>query len=85
VPVIVLGRLAVDGEYAGQGVGKALLGDALVRAAGAAEAIGVRAILVHAIDDEAAGFYRKFGFLPFPTNELTLALPLETAVRAISS
>lgn len=83
VPVIVLGRLAVDDALAGQGVGRGLLKDAFRRCLTAAEAVGVRAVLVHAIDDEAAGFYRRFGFVPFPSSGLTLVLPLETAAAAI--
>jgi GNAT superfamily N-acetyltransferase len=83
VPVIVIGRLAVAGDFASRGIGKGLLKDAIRRSLSAAEAIGVRAILVHAIDEPAAGFYRKFGFAPFPSGGLTLVLPLETAVAAL--
>jgi predicted N-acetyltransferase YhbS len=85
VPVIVLGRLAVDVDFAGCGIGKGLLKDALARSLSAAAGIGVRGILVHAIDHQAAGFYLKFQFLPFPTNELTLVLPLDTAAAAIAA
>jgi GNAT superfamily N-acetyltransferase len=83
VPVIVLGRLAVDVKFASRGLGKALLGDAFARSLSTSESVGVRAILVHAIDSEACGFYKKFGFLPFPTNPLTFVLPLETAKMAL--
>jgi predicted N-acetyltransferase YhbS len=84
VPVIVLGRLAVDMNFASRGLGTALLQDAFLRSLRAAEAVGVRAILVHAIDDKACAFYRRFGFLAFPTNPLTLVLPLETAKEVIA-
>lgn len=83
IPVIVLGRLAVDVRFASHGLGAALLQDAFLRSLRASEAVGVRAILVHAIDDHACAFYRRFGFLPFPTNPLTLVLPMETAKQAI--
>ena len=85
VPVIVLGRLAVDLKFAARGFGKGLLQDALLRCLNVSEAVGARAILVHAIDDEACGFYRKFGFRPFPTNPRTLVLPLDTVKGGIIS
>jgi GNAT superfamily N-acetyltransferase len=66
IGVILLARLAVDRREHGAGLGKTLLVDALTRALAAADAIGARAILVHAIDDEAAAFYKKFGFEPSP-------------------
>jgi GNAT superfamily N-acetyltransferase len=66
IGVILLARLAVDHAEQGSGLGKTLLADALMRSAGAADVIGARAILVHAMDDEAAEFYRKYGFEPSP-------------------
>jgi GNAT superfamily N-acetyltransferase len=74
VPIILLTRLAVDKTEQGAGLGKALLKDALVRIAGAADIVGARAPLVHAIDAEAAAFYRHFGFEPSPANDLHLML-----------
>ena len=74
VPVIVLTRLAVDKTEQGAGVGKAMLKDALVRIAAAADIVGARAALVHAIDAEAALFYRRFDFVPCPENALHLML-----------
>jgi len=74
IPVILLARLAVDREEQGQGIGAALLKDALQRAYAGAEIIGGRAVLVHAIDAEAAGFYRKYGFESCPGMELHLML-----------
>jgi len=74
IPVIILARLAVDREHQGEGLGAALLKDALVRAAGAAEEIGVRAVLVHAKDEGAKRFYEHFDFEPSPTNPLHLLL-----------
>jgi GNAT superfamily N-acetyltransferase len=83
VPVIILARLAVDAEFAGQGIGRGLVRDALVRCLTAADAIGVRALLVHAIDARAAEFYRKLGLTALAADELTLVFPLETAAAAI--
>jgi len=74
VPVILLARLAVDRAEQGTGLGRALLRDALVRIAAAADIVGARAALVHAIDAEAAAFYRHFGFEPSPISDLQLML-----------
>ncbi|MGA8529556.1 MAG: GNAT family N-acetyltransferase [Acidobacteriaceae bacterium] len=74
VPVILLTRLAVDRSEQAKGLGKALLKDALKRIARAADIVGARAILVHAIDASAAEFYRRFDFDPSPVNELHLML-----------
>jgi GNAT superfamily N-acetyltransferase len=79
VPIIVLGRLAVDNRHKKRGLGAALLKDAILRSLGAGESVGVLAIMVHAIDDQAGAFYRKYGFVSSPTNELTFVLPMETA------
>lgn len=83
VPVIVLGRLAVDRRYQGRGIGSALLRDAVLRTLQAAGIIGIRAILVHAISAEARDWYLARGFLNSPIHPLTLCLPLETARRAL--
>lgn len=74
IGVILLARLAVDKREQGQGLGKALLKDALLRAAGAADTIGARAVLVHAIDDGARRFYEHFGFERSPVDEFELML-----------
>jgi len=79
IPVIILGRLAVDERYQGQGIGGGLLKDAIRRVINVSREVGVRAILVHALDDEAREFYLKYGFLPCPVDPRTLILPLETA------
>jgi GNAT superfamily N-acetyltransferase len=76
LPVIVLGRLAVHTDWAGRGLGTALLKDAVMRSVQAAELIGVRAMLCHAIDDEAKAFYLKHGFAESPTDPLTVMLGL---------
>jgi len=74
IPIVLLARLAVDKREQGQGLGAALLKSALQRAYAGAEIIGGRAILVHAIDPEAAAFYRKYGFESCPGLELHLML-----------
>ena len=74
VPLILLTRLAVDKSEQGTGLGKALLKDALRRIADAADIVGARAVLVHAIDERAAAFYRHFGFEQSPTDDLDLML-----------
>jgi GNAT superfamily N-acetyltransferase len=68
VPLLVLARLAVHTKVQGQGIGAGLLLDALGRTLQVAEVIGVRALAVHAKDDEAAAFYQHFGFTPSPTD-----------------
>lgn len=68
IPVVLLARLAVRVDHQGKGLGKALLKDAMIRTATTAESIGVRALLVHAMHDRAAEFYRRFGFEPSPTD-----------------
>jgi GNAT superfamily N-acetyltransferase len=74
VPVILLARLAVDKGEQGTGLGKALLKDALTRIARAADIVGARAVLVHAIDERARKFYEHFDFEPSPIQELQLML-----------
>jgi GNAT superfamily N-acetyltransferase len=76
LPVVVLGRLAVDRRHQGQGLGRALVADALQRSLAARRLIGARALLVHAIDAEAAAFYRSLGFRPSPLSSSTLMLQL---------
>jgi GNAT superfamily N-acetyltransferase len=83
VPVLVLGRMAVDRQYQGHGIGGALLKDAMTRAVSAASQIGAAALLVHAIDREAVPFYVQYGFHAFPEGTLTLFLPIKTIVAAL--
>lgn len=68
IPVVLLARLAVDLQEQGQGLGEAMLVDALRRCAQAADVIGARAVLVHAKDERARGFYVRYGFEPSLTN-----------------
>ena len=85
IGVILLARLAVDCTEHGAGLGKRLLMDALSRALAAAEAIGARAILVHAIDDDAATFYKRFGFEPSPLDRKQLMLLMKDLRATLKS
>lgn len=77
IPTAILGRLAVDRAWQGQGVGAALLRDAVERTAAAGAIIGLRGLLVHALSAAAAEFYARYGFSPSPTNPLTLVMSLK--------
>ena len=77
VPAVRMGRLAIDETFKGQGLGAALLADALERAT--RSEIASHALLVDAKDDDAGAFYRHHGFIAFPDTPLTLFLPLVTA------
>ncbi len=79
VPVMVLGRLAVDVQARGRGLGAALLQDAVRRSLNVAENAGVRALLVHALHDKARAFYEHYGSHPTPVHALTLMLRLSIA------
>jgi len=74
IPLMVLARLAVDHRTQGQGLGKALLKDAILRTIQAAEIAGLKLLLVHAKDEIAADFYRKYGFEPVVDDPLKLFL-----------
>ena len=74
VPVVVLARLAVDHRHQSGGIGRSLLQDAMLRCVRVAEEAGVRALVVHAANDEARDFYRRFGFEESPTDPLHLIL-----------
>jgi predicted N-acetyltransferase YhbS len=76
LPVIVLGRLAVDDTWSGRGIGGGLLKDAVLRSVQAAQLIGACALMCHAIDTEAKTFYARHGFVESPTQELTMMLGL---------
>jgi GNAT superfamily N-acetyltransferase len=83
IPVVLLARLAVDKTLQGRGVGPALLKDALLRVASAADTIGARALLVHATDAQAKSFYERFGFEPSPTDPLHLFLIMKDLRRRL--
>lgn len=85
VPVMLLARLAVDVTAQGLGLGKALLKDALMRTAAASEIAGIRALLVHAKDDEARAWYQRFDFEPGPTDPYHLFLLMKDIRAALKA
>lgn len=87
IPVVLLARLAVDRTVTGNGLGSWLLRDAMIRAVAAAGTIGIRALLVHAIDDNARAFYLHHGLEPSPTDPrhlMILIKDIQTAIDAAS-
>lgn len=84
VPVMVLGRLAVDQEFQGHGIGTGLLRDAVLRTVQAAEIAGIRAILVHALSETAKRFYEQYGFVASPVDPLSLMITVAEAKRIVS-
>jgi GNAT superfamily N-acetyltransferase len=85
VPAVLLARLAVDGSVVGHGVGAWLLRDAMLRTVSAADAIGVRVMLVHALDDNARRFYLRHGLEPSPTDPLHLMILVGDIVASMGS
>ncbi len=83
VPVMVIGRLAVDRTHQGRGLGRALLRDAMLRTLQAAQIAGIRAILVHAISEDAKLFYERCGFRVSPTDPMTLMVTVADAAKSI--
>jgi predicted N-acetyltransferase YhbS len=82
IPVVLHARLAIASRCQGQGLGAELLTDALRRSVRAAEEVGVRAVVVDALDLEAAGFYRRFGLQPVTDDGLTLMATVAQLRRA---
>lgn len=82
LPVLLLGRLAIDKSYHNMGFGSALLRDALIRSTSVASNAGIFALLVHTLSDEAKQFYLSRGFVESPLQSMTLIMTLET-VRII--
>lgn len=78
VPAVLLGRLAVDRDAQGSGLGEFLLMDAMYRTLLATQVMAVHAMVVDAKDASAAKFYRKYGFIAFPNNTQRLFLPMAT-------
>jgi GNAT superfamily N-acetyltransferase len=83
IPVVHLGRLGVDLITKGQGLGKALLSDALQRSAAIAAQLGIYAVEVYALNEAARAFYLKFGFQPLLDDALHLYLPLKTLRKVL--
>jgi len=83
IPVVLLGRLAIDKAWQGKGIGRALFRDAAMRVSQAAEAIGVRGIVVHAVSDDARKFYLAIGFTECPHEPMTLVVTLQDLRAAL--
>ena len=83
IPVMVLGRLAVDRKWQKSGIGGGLLRDALLRTYNVSRQVGVRALLVHALSEDAKGFYLRHGFAQSPIDQMTLMLNLQDVHRAL--
>jgi len=83
IPVMVIGRLAVDCRWQGKGIGRALLRDAILRTLQASEIAGIRAILVNAISEEAKQFYEKCGFTASPIDPMILMVKVNDAIASL--
>ncbi len=81
IPIVLLGRLAVAESHHGKGIGRALFQDAARRVLNASDAIGIRGLVVHALSDAAAAFYRRVGFDASPLDPMILMITL-TDLRA---
>lgn len=84
IPMMVLGRLAIDRSLQGQGLGHGLLKDVVLRVVQAGHIVGIRGILVDAIDDSACAFYEKYGFRRSAALPLKLMITLEEVQRVLA-
>ncbi len=84
IPFAVLGRLAIDTAYHGQGIGRAMVRDAGLRLLQAAEILGIRGLLVHAISEDAKAFYLALGFTPSPLDSMMLMVALRDLTAVVS-
>ncbi len=82
LPIVLMGRLAIDKNYHNQGLGKALVRDALLRVLNAATEVGISAILIHALSQSAKRFYLSCGFVESPIQPMILMMTLKT-IRTI--
>lgn len=85
VPMMIVGRLAIDQSRQGKGLGRALLKDAILRTLQAAEIIGVRGIFVHALSQEAKKFYEQHGFQESPISPMMLMCSLKDIEASVSA
>ena len=83
IPVMVLGRLAIDQQWQQTGLGQGLLKDALLRSLSVSKHAGVRALLVHALSEDAKKFYAHSGFLESPLDPMTLMIALQDAANCL--
>ena len=84
IPVMIIGRLAIDRALQGRGLGKALLRDAVLRTLQAAAIAGIRAILLHAISDKAKLFYAHCGFFESPVDPMTMMISVAAAEKTLA-
>ena len=84
IPIVVLGRLAVDRTLQGKGLGRSMLRDAILRTIQAAAIAGIRAILVHAISEDARRFYERHGFHASPIDPMTLMLTVAEIEKTLT-
>lgn len=83
IPVVVLGRLAVDRQWQHAGMGRGLLKDALLRSLSVSKQAGIRALLVHTLSEDAKRFYTRNGFLESPLDPMTLMIALQDAAHCL--
>lgn len=83
IPILLLARLAIDKGWQSRGLGRSLLRDAVLRAVQASEIVGIRALLVHAISEDAKRFYQYFGFQASAIEEMTLMATLPDLRNAL--
>nr|WP_245413618.1 GNAT family N-acetyltransferase [Mangrovicella endophytica] len=83
IPIALLARFAIHSGLQGRGIGKALLAHALRTAASATQAVAFRALIVDAVDEEAAVFYRKLGFEETKISPMKLILPMQDVIAAM--
>lgn len=84
VPAVLLARLAVAQSHQGAGLGRSLLRDAMLRVLAASDPIGIRALLVHAKNERARAWYRRYGFEPSPIDPLQLILLLKDLKKTLA-
>lgn len=85
IPCLLLGQLATDTDWAGQGIGSGLLKHALARCVEAARLVGGRALIVNAVDEEAAEFWQRRGFLPTRDDPMTLCRPISDIAASLAA
>ena len=81
IPVMVLGRLAVDRQWQLAGLGRGLLKDALLRTLSVSQQAAIKALLVHALSEDARAFYARNGFIQSPLDPMTLVISLRDAAN----
>ena len=85
IPVMIIGRLAVDSRHQGRGLGYGLLRDALLRTLQVARQAGVRAVLLHAMTAGREGFYQRAGFQESPLDPMTMTITIADVERALAT